>query len=248
MTHTIPLGRLRLLLLLASLVATLACAPIQPEIETGPDAEVTHDGLHRVRRSRQFQRAWIKPDANLASYSKFLTINAGIHYTRRANKGRDEFPLSETQLGDLRDGLTDAIEEALEAEGHWRRAEERGPDVLVLRVALIDVFLTSPPEKAGRDRSYGSTAGEATLIVEVFDSQSLEILARIADRRTADRDASSWRNDTITNRRAAKRLFTIWARKLVDALEFARSLGPADVAAPAEPAAGSSDPDGPPAG
>jgi hypothetical protein len=104
--------------------------------------------------------------------------------------------------------------------------------VLVLRVALIDVFLASPPEGAGRDRSYGSTAGQATLVVELFDSQSLEILARIVDRRAAERDASSWRNDEITNRRAAKRLFTIWARRLVEALEFARSIELGDPEAP----------------
>lgn len=231
MTSTPPLRTLRLLPILLAVFGSLACAPTQPTIASGPDAEITHDGLHRVLHTRRFQRVWVKPDANLASYSKILTIDAGVHTTRRARAGRSEFPLTEAQLDALHEGLRATIEESLEQDGHWGRAKERGPDVLVLRVALIDVFLAAPPQRAGRSSSYGSSAGQATLVVELFDSESLEILARIADRRAAERDASSWRNDDVTNRRAAERLFTIWARRLVEALELARSIGP--VAVPA---------------
>lgn len=231
MTHPIAPRLFRLLPLLSALVAAPACSPMRPELETGPEAEISHDGLYRVRHARRFQRVWLKPDASLEGYSKILTIDAGIHYTRQASAGRDEFPLTETQLDNLREGLRDAIEEALEQDGHWSRAEQGGPDVLVLRVALIDVFLTSPSEGAGLDRSYERTAGQATLVVELFDSQSREILARIADRRVAEPEPSSWRSDAITNRRAAKRLFTIWARRLVDALDFARTLEPVGTSA-----------------
>lgn len=203
----------------------LACAMAPPTVETGPGAEVTHDGLHRVDHPRRFQRVWVKPGARLDGYSKILTVDAGIHYTREPKSTRDEFPLTEKQLANLREGLREAIEDDLARDGRWSLVKQRGPDVIALRVALIDVFLTAPPEGGGRDRSYGSSAGAATLVVEVFDSESLEILARIADRRVAERDSSSWRNDAITNRAAAKELFVKWARRLGDALEFAQSQG-----------------------
>ncbi len=214
-----------LLCALLCVPSLLACAVTPSAVKTGADVEVTHDGLHRVEHSKRFQRVWVKPGARLDGYSKILTVDAGIHYTRDPKSTRDEFPLTETQLANLRDGLREAIEEELARDGRWSLVKQRGPDVLALRVALIDVFLTSPATGGGRDRSYGSSAGAATLVVEVFDSGSLEILARIADRRVAERDSSSWRNDTITNRRAAKQLFVKWARRLGDALEFAQSQG-----------------------
>ena len=67
-------------------------------------------------------------------------------------------------------------------------------------------------------------AGAATLVIELFDSQSLEILARIADRRAIEHDSSSWRNDPMANRAAARRTFRYWARKLADGLETARTM------------------------
>lgn len=202
----------------------LACAPIEPSLDQGPQAEVTHDGLHRVDHPRRFQRVWIKPGASLASYSNIVTVDAGIHYTRPPRSSRDEFPISEKQLENLRGGLRQAIEEELTRGGRFTLVEERGPEVLALRVALIDVFLAQPRESTVRDQSYGSDAGSATLVVELFDSQSLEILARIADRRLAERDSASWRNDAITNRQAAKHLFQDWARRLAEALESTQSL------------------------
>jgi Protein of unknown function (DUF3313) len=206
----------------------LACAPIEPTLEQGPQAEVTHDGLHRVDHPRRFQRVWLKPGASLAGYSKIVTVDAGIHFTRPPKSSRDEFPISEKQIENLRGGLQQAIEEELTRGGRFTLVDQRGPEVLALRVALIDVFLAQPRESSGRDQSYGSDAGSATLVVELFDSQSLEILARIADRGVAERDSSSWRNDAITNRQAAKRLFQDWARRLGDALESAQSLASPD--------------------
>lgn len=196
-----------------------------PLIETGPDAEVTHDGLHRVRRSRNFQRAWVKPDFTLAGYTKILPVDAGIHYRRPPRRSRGEFALSEEQVERLRAGLADAVEAELTHDGRWEIVQESGPDTLVLRGAIIDLVVTVPPDRAGRDRTYVSSAGEATLVVELFDSESLEILARIADRRAVTRnDSTWWRSDSINNRAAARSVFRSWARRLREALEFARTL------------------------
>jgi hypothetical protein len=71
--------------------------------------------------------------------------------------------------------------------------------------------------------------GEATLIVELFDSESHEILARVADRRRIDRQTGSWQNNSINNRAAARKLFRRWATLLVQGLDYATTVGPATV-------------------
>ena len=185
---------------------------------------MTHDGLHRLARTQRFQRVWLKPGAGLEGYDKLLPINAGIRFKRPPRASRGEFPLSETQLERLRGGMREAFEAELTRDGAWQIVSERGPDVLVVRGALIDLVVTARPDPvATRERSYSTSVGEATLVVEIFDSESLEILARIADRRVVEKDSMSWRNDTIRNRAAARRLFRTWARWLRQGLEIART-------------------------
>ena len=60
----------------AVLVATAGYASAQEppppmEVQTGPDAEVTVDGLHRVDNALM-ALAYVKPDMNLQGYTRFM--------------------------------------------------------------------------------------------------------------------------------------------------------------------------------
>src|SRR5688572_31863994 len=61
--------QIRALVGVAALAISLyaGAAPKQPRIETGPNAEVTHDGLVRVDRS-VVDAAWVKPTLDLTPY------------------------------------------------------------------------------------------------------------------------------------------------------------------------------------
>ena len=216
---------LRLILLAISLSA-LACAPSKPALESGPDAEITHDGLVRVDRARRFDRVWLRPGADLSGYQKLVLVNAGVHYRRPGKEPRELALPNERQLEFMRNGLRDAFSDEIAKRQGWEIVESPGPDALILRGALIDLYVTQDRELGGRDRYYTTSAGEATLVIELFDSESGEILLRIADRQAATKDTSSWRNDEITNRAAAKRLFRLWARRLADGLDYAREVTP----------------------
>jgi Protein of unknown function (DUF3313) len=216
------------LLVIAGTLFSLGCTLSPsgpPTIESGPDAEITHDGLHRLDNTRRFQRVWVKPGLQLASYRKLLPVNSGIHYKRAPRSSRGEFPLTETQMERFRLGLRDAIEAELTGPGGWEMTNEKGPDVLIVRGAILDLVVTVPPQRtAGRSESYSTSVGEATLLVEIYDSESVEILARIVDRRAINRESSSFRNDTINNRAAARNLFRIWALRLRQGLDFAKTV------------------------
>ncbi len=67
--------------------ATTLSAPRAPRIETGPDAEVSFDGLHRVQRSIM-DEAWAVPDLDLTGYSKLMLGTAGISYREVDDPGR----------------------------------------------------------------------------------------------------------------------------------------------------------------
>src|SRR5436190_362149 len=67
-------------------------------------------------------------------------------------------------------------------EGGYPVVAAPGPDVLRVRVAVMNITVTAPEaQTAGRSRSYAEEAGYATLVVEVRDSVTGAILGRAVD-------------------------------------------------------------------
>jgi hypothetical protein len=206
------------------LALSLACSGVPSSREIATGSAPTHDGLYRLDHAHRFQRIWVRPGSSIAGYDKLLPINAGIHYKRPPRKSRGEYPLSEAQMAKVQEVLGEVFQEEVTSDGSWTIVSEPGPDVLIIRGAILDLVVTADPDPpSGRNRTYTTSVGEATLIIEIFDSQSREILARVADRQRIERDTGSWRNDTINNRSAAKRVFRSWARRLRQGLENART-------------------------
>src|SRR5262245_37222981 len=65
----------------ALFAATGGAAPKQPRIETGPDAEVTFDGLVRVQKS-VVDAAWVKPTLDLTPYKKLMVVSQGVSFRK----------------------------------------------------------------------------------------------------------------------------------------------------------------------
>ena len=59
--------------------AVSLAAPRAPRIQTGPDAEISFDGLHRVDRT-VMDEAWAKPTLDLTGYSKLLLATGEFAY------------------------------------------------------------------------------------------------------------------------------------------------------------------------
>ncbi len=202
--------------------ATTLSAPRAPRIETGPDAELSFDGLHRVQRS-VMDEAWADPDLDLTGYSKLMLGTAGISYREVDDPGSfdrtaTEFPISEESRERIRETVREIWTEEFENLENWEIVSERGPDVLFLIGAMIDVVSAVPPEPIGRGRVYLTRVGEATLVLELRDSMSNAILARSADRRAADA-AFPIEANTVTTWAEVRRLARTWGRMLVNRLD-----------------------------
>jgi hypothetical protein len=196
-----------------------------PQIQTGPDAETTYDGLVRVNRS-VMDVAWVKPDFDLTGYSKIMLVSGGIAYREvkdpgsltRARSSSSEFPISESSRERLQQTVQDEFVEELEKLENWEIVTEPGADVLMVVGSLIDVVSRVPPTQPGRGGIYLSSVGEATLVLELRDSVSHEILARAADRRAAE-PAFPTQSNTVTNWSEVRRLAKSWAQLLRRRLE-----------------------------
>jgi len=177
---------------LISLVLLSACNTA-PTYQTGPNAEVSFDGLARVNNSR-IGAAWIRPGIDLSTYDSLMLVGAGIEYRSVKDRGNltasrsraDSFPLDARQRADIEATVQEVFAEELgEVEG-FRVVQQAGPDTLALTGALIDVVSFVPPQPLGRTDYYLSELGEATLVLELSDSMSGQILARGVDGRRID--------------------------------------------------------------
>jgi hypothetical protein len=218
--------------LLLTAVATLGftlAVDGKPRVETGPNAEVTHDGLHRVDRSTM-DRAWVKPDLDLRPYTKIMLQTADMTFRQVDDQGKfyrpgiddqTEFAIPEETRAKLKQTFTDAFREQLERSKRYELVDQRGPHTLVLVATLLDVVSRVPPDDVpGRYEVYLSSVGEATLVVELRDAITNEVLARAADRRAAENTTGfPIQATTASNWAEVRQLANSWAtlvRKRLD--------------------------------
>jgi len=115
-------------------------------------------------------------------------------------------------------GFTEVFVEQLGKAG-YPVVEETGPDVLILRPALVNVDVTAPDTNSGLgSRTYVRTAGSMTLYLELYDSSTRMLLARVIDPQ-ADDDSFVREADRMNNQIAAERILKHWATLLTNSLE-----------------------------
>jgi len=94
--------------------------------------------------------------------------------------------------------------------------------VLVLRPALINIRVSAPDlMAAGRSATYVESAGAMTIYLELWDSASNTILARVIDGKM-DPSLYRQRASSVTDRAAADRMMRSWADELRSRLDLVR--------------------------
>ncbi|MBW1844721.1 MAG: DUF3313 family protein [Deltaproteobacteria bacterium] len=203
--------------ILGAVLAAALCAACATESRV-PD--VTHDGLERIENAR-VALAWVKPDADFSQYTHVGLLDCMVSFRRnwRMNHSGVRTRDMERIKRDLADEFRTVFTQELE-NGGFPVVEAPDDHVLLIRPAIIDLNVAAPDtNSAGRSDSFTASPGQMTLVIELFDSVSNEILARAIDRRTA-RNVGNIRWTTRgTNRDAARRILRRWAGMLVAKLD-----------------------------
>ena len=208
------------------------CTQTTPTFQTGKDAELTFDGLTRLDGT-VMDVAWARKDIDLTGYRKVMLQNAGVEfrpvsgpYSGRAGttsirrSGQSVFPMDEATQELVIQTLSIAFREELAQSTVFEIVDEPGPDVLLVRGGLLDVISNVPPDTIGRSRNFLSRVGEATLVLEVRDSESKTVYARGVDRRAAEQSGGmGMESNTVTNRAQVRRLGKRWGQTLREALD-----------------------------
>ena len=111
--------------------------------------------------------------------------------------------------------------------GYWIQVTDAaGSDVLRVKTRIVDLIVNAPDVmSAGLIRTYTMSTGSMTLVAELYDSRSNEVLARVADQRESGFN-ETWRlTNSVINDAEVRDAASRWARILRDALDKAHGIG-----------------------
>lgn len=214
------------ILLAIAVVVITGCSSAPPTIQQGPNAEITFDGLHAVDNS-VFKLAWADPDIDFSKYNQFIAGNTFLEFravrkisSTQAMSTSREFYIDEKNREQLREEVSTIFQNELAKSTRFTMVEAPGPNVLVIGGGLLDIVSNVPPEPVGRANIYISSVGEITLLLEIADSMSGEVIFRAAERRIAERDSGqAMLSNSVSNWAEIRRLLRRWAITLREGLD-----------------------------
>ena len=172
--------------------ALSACLLTIGAIASTTDAPDSWDGLVQIKPKRM-DMVYVLPGADFRPYSKVLLDGTEVAFRKDWLKSMNDTRTVSRKMDDERSGedqggrIVELQRRLDQGAGESRLPggdDTRGPNVLRLSPAIADLYINAPDTmEAGRVRTYTAEAGEATLILEVRDSQTNGLVGRVVDRR-----------------------------------------------------------------
>lgn len=204
------------LCLLALAFLILGCAAERTVVTS---STVNYEGLAEVKRPK-FDVAQVRPDTRFSAYDGIIVSAPELAF-KTPDRSKKQFPLDEDQKRRFQEVLANAFSTEFTSLQNLELKEQPGPSVLELTVRVENITATVP---SGRKAPIGfalTAIGEATLVLELRDSQSQQILARGADTSAIQGAALGQDGGIVTRWEDVEKLCSGWAsmtRSRLDAL------------------------------
>jgi hypothetical protein len=183
------------------------------------------DGLVRVEK-KALDHVYVRPKVEFKAYTRVRLdpVHVAMDKNWDPNSGRVglESRLSSADVQRIREELSklfrDVFAERLSKSG-YPLVDAGGDDVLLVKAALINVSVNAPDSGSTTTRSFVMDAGRMTLVMELADSVTGQMLARVVDTKEgSDTRGVQWAN-SVTNSVEARRAIAQWADALCRALD-----------------------------
>jgi hypothetical protein len=185
--------------------------------------QTTPEGLV-LQKSTKSRVVYLKPGATFDQFNRVAILDVLVEFEKdwqqdynRSRVGL-EGRVSDKDVERMKAGLAAEFKkiftEELQDKGGYQVVTTAGPDVLVLRPALVNVEVNAPDVMtAGINSTVVRSAGQMTLFLELWDSSTNTLLARVMDA-AADPDTFAKQANRVTNTQAADRILRDWAHEL----------------------------------
>lgn len=214
-------------------MALLATAPLADAVAKDEPPQVSPEGL-QLQKSTKNRIVYVKPGATFNQYARVAILDCYVEFEKDWQKDYNssrvglEDRVSDKDVERMKAGLAAEFKKQftkeLQDKGGYQVVDQAAPDVLLLRPALVNVEVNAPDlMDAGFERTVVRSAGQMTLFLELWDSASNTLLARILDAQADDYPFAQQAN-RVTNTAAADRILTDWARELRERLDEVRGV------------------------
>ena len=167
-----------------------------------------------------FRETWVHPDADFTRLNKLYLWDAHFEYrdvgpARRTrstmmSSRKREFGISDADREEFEKVLADAFVKEIQRAKKFEVVDDVGPGTIIMRGAILDIISRVPPETVGRSEIYLASIGEATLILELLDAETGDVLAVVAERRAM---GQSYMTSMPTNNVTILADIRRWARR-----------------------------------
>ena len=205
-------------------VSSLALAKSEP-------AEVSIEGLNLIDKDRRGE-IYAAEGVEWSEYTQIKLDPATVSFTKnwKRNQNRyDPFKVRDQDVEQIKTKLSELFNEVfseeLSVKGGYTLTESIGADVMILVPRIVDLDIAAPDTRnnPGMTTSYVDSAGRMTLILEIYDSQSGDLVAKASNRQDAPRYGyARWAN-SVSNTAEARRMLQRWATMLIERLDEAKS-------------------------
>jgi hypothetical protein len=212
--------------LLALASAGLVMSMNDAHAASAPDS--TPDGLEKVS-VEGVDASYRRPGATFGEYTKIkigsITVAFNKNWektplpgTRFKMRSEDAQKIKDRVAGLLREEIATALK-----AGGYEVVDTSGEDVLEFAAAIVELYINKPQvHSAARADTYAVSAGEMTIVAELRDSLSGEVLSRAYDRGAARETQTPHFITSSENEKEARKIIEGWATILVRQLDATR--------------------------
>lgn len=197
------------------------------------------DGLKLVKL-KGLDAAYARPGADFTVYTKLMIDPIQVAFAKEWDKKSTVYKqkLSQKELDDIKTKLGALAEETFKEEFSKKNGiqvvTEPGPDVLRFSSAIIDLWPRAvDTQEPGRNYTYTTSAGSATLYAELRDSETNQLIGRVVDAREARNSGTMRWTNSVENTAEARAMVQDWARILRKRYEAIRTADASATAASA---------------
>jgi hypothetical protein len=209
-------------------VITCVAALVVPGFAVGQPTE--WDGLVR-RDNPSVDMLFVLPEASLAGYKRVRLAPLQVAFHRDWNPNatrRGANRLSAADFERIRSTLAQAFATTAAAElarGGYTVVTEAGEDVLDVTPFIVNLVITAPDTRTPGVTTFTANAGQMTLVAELLDSETGQVLARVVDHQRARSSGTFQLTTNVSNLGAARPIIARWASILREELDAANGRG-----------------------
>lgn len=200
---------------------------VQPE-DKWEFPEYTVEGLKRVPNPESLTVVYAEPGANLAQYQRIYITEPLVAFKKNWQRDQNRnvgTRVSASDMDRIKKAVADLFMEVFTRElekGGYQLTQERAEDVLIAKPAVLDLDINVPDSmNSTMGTSYSRDFGAMTMYIELYDSETDDLLAKAMDKRVNRNNHYMYMQSRPAIRSEVRRMMEPWAEALRKGLDRA---------------------------